>query len=191
MSEMKQLTRQAVRGNPTLTKELGRKGNKKWALNRRKLMRLRQRELDIAEREQWISLLREMFKSPVWAGGSFFLFLTAIESMISGLSGTSPQQVLSQLQSSSVGKQNPFLNAFLGYANQFFSLLQLTPVGAVGETIDQAATSSNPGAFISFETMKFATVLYVATGGNLAGLLNSQSLSSIAASMGLSGVIPK
>jgi hypothetical protein len=198
-----------------LTPGDGVKGSRAARLARRAELRLRKKALKVAADAQTAGLIKTALQSPVISGTVAYLGVSAIQSLITayvaekassatssgpgphggnitgqgGLGGTMPA-------AQSLPPAQEFLVTFLGLlgpVSPLLSLLGVNPIGAAQGNAVQAA-AQNSGLTLSalmgnadFTALKVSILLYIASGGNLAGLLTSTGglISSLVSSAGL------
>lgn len=138
-------------------------------------MQLKQRET-----AQLLGLLEKMIQSPVLAGVLAYGLVSAGEKIAAYLPrSTAATSKTSQVNTALTQAQsNPVVSAVESYANEFFKLLP----GGLGQLFGATLSSQgiNPSSLglssistSEFSALKLAIIAYIASGGNLAGLLSS------------------
>lgn len=149
-------------GRPNLSPSDMKKGTRAAVAWKHFEKRLRKKELAIQERAQLLDLARSAFASPVISGVVAYGIVSVVEKLFEKTQTTAP-----------AGQPTPQQNelrALLKGLSQFLPT-NWNPIG--GAVTSTEAVSALAG--IDFIALKGAIIIYIASGGNLAGLLASGS----------------
>lgn len=169
----------------------GDKAQRASRRERRRMRKLKDRIVTVMEQKNIVELAKTAMQSPVLAGTGAFLIVSAVQSAVTA-SQAAGQPAHSGTPSNPL---SVFLSVFEGGLSN-----ALGPLGGLINTgVNVATGSGNLQGILSnldFDALKLCILIYIASGGNLAGLLQSSSgllgglLNSSAGTIAAEAVVP-
>lgn len=135
--------------------------------NRNTSLKLGRKALRLEEKKQWLQLLQNALASPVLSGVAAYFIVDIVEKAVVALStpsSTTTQKTPQQQALSSFWGN--FQKVFGTEMNVFFNQFGL---GAIAS----GTTNSLFAGTLDYTALKAVILVYIASGGNLAGLLSS------------------
>jgi hypothetical protein len=166
--------------------------------------------------KEWIDLAKAVLASPVMSGTAAFFLVSAVQALTTQLSTATAAAPSSSSTSQAntaltQAQTNPTVKVVESYFNQFLNLLpgglgslfssglqlggispsSLGITGSAAGTVQSTASGFlsllGAGGSLDYFALKIAIIVYIASGGNLAGLLSSAGTSFSGVLGGLTG----
>lgn len=162
---------------------------------RNREFKLRQRAMKLLENEKIYDLAKTAMQSPVLAGTGAFLLVHTIES--ASKSGALTSSIVKQQGQQPQQAQSWFSLFWSIFSNLAIPGTAIPGTGAAGLSISGAATTLTDALKnLDFSALKLVILIYIASGGNLPGLLQqsggilTDALKSLGIATAIGGVAP-
>ena len=147
------------------------RGSKLAKKAKKELRKMMSRELDIKDRQMWVDLVRSAAANPAVAGTVMYFVVLGVEGAMHAYA-----QANSPAQKAAAAANKDYLGAILdaflsGFWLSFGHSTGVADVVTAGQSINRSIDDILKG--LDLAALKLALILYIASGGNLAGILQS------------------